>query len=68
MPRKKKPPQPQTFVQYVGFGSRMMRQRALEAGCKTVAEMVDWVDEHYGDRPEREQNYFRATSGPRLKS
>ena len=31
-----------------------------EAGCKTVAEMVDWVDKHFGDRPEREQNYFRA--------
>jgi succinate dehydrogenase/fumarate reductase flavoprotein subunit len=56
MPRKKKPPQPQTYAEYVGFGGRTMRQRAMEAGCRTVAEMVDWVDKHYGDSSQREQN------------
>jgi hypothetical protein len=57
MRRKKKPPQPQTYAEYAGFGSRQMRQRATAAGCRTDAEMVDWVDMNYGECSEREQNY-----------
>ena len=63
MPRKKMPPQPQPYAEYFGFGSGQMRQRAMEAGCRTVAEMVDWVDKYYGDRSEREQNRDRPPPG-----
>ncbi len=56
MPRQKKTPPPQTYSDYVGFGSRELRRRAMEAGCRTVTEMVEWVDKHYGDSSEREQN------------
>lgn len=44
----------QTYEQYAGFGQ--MRQRAIEAGCRTVAEMSEWFDKNYGDRSEREKN------------
>ena len=60
MPRKKKPPQPQTYEEYAGFSSRQMRQRAMEAGCLTIFDMLDWLDQQYGDRPQREQNNHRA--------
>ncbi len=30
MPRKKKPQPPQTYAEYVGFGSSPMRQCAME--------------------------------------
>lgn len=55
IPRKKKPP-PQTYEEYAGFSSREMRQRAMDAGCRTIFDMLDWLDKHYGDCPEREQN------------
>jgi hypothetical protein len=55
MPRKKKP-KPQTFEEYAGYGTPEMRRRAIEAGCRTVAEMADWFDRNYGERPQREQN------------
>ena len=51
---------PQTFEEYAGYSSREMRQRAIEAGCRTIFDMLDWLDKHYGDRPEREQNSGRA--------
>ena len=60
MPRKKKPSQPQTYAEYAGFSSRQMRLRAIEAGCRTIAEKSDWVDEHYGNCSAREQYNFRA--------
>lgn len=53
MPRKKKP---QTYEEYAGYGTPAMRRRALEAGCRTVADMVEWVDKNYGSGPERERN------------
>lgn len=53
---------PQTFEEYVGFGSRELRQRTIDAGCKTVAEMVDWMEKIYGDRSQREQNNFYVRS------
>ena len=40
---------PQTFEEYGHLDGPETQRRAKEAGCKTVAEMVDWVDKHYGD-------------------
>lgn len=52
------PTEPQTYAEYAGFFSREMRQRAIEAGCKTIAEMSEWLKRHYGN----DQN--RALSPP----
>lgn len=56
MPRKTKRKSPQSYDEYAGFGTPEMRRRAIEAGCKTVAEYCEWFDKHYG----RDQNRFHA--------
>jgi hypothetical protein len=56
MPRKKKPPEPQTFSRYAGLASFEMRRRAKEAGCETPAEMREWIERYYGADSTREQN------------
>jgi hypothetical protein len=36
------------YAAYAGFYTGKMRQRAIEAGCQTVAEMEEWFDFNYG--------------------
>jgi hypothetical protein len=37
-----------SYAAYAGFYTDRMRQRAIEAGCRTVAEMEEWFDFNYG--------------------
>ena len=32
----------QTYSEYAGF-DQIQQQRAMEAGCRTVAELVEWI-------------------------
>ncbi len=42
------------YARYAGFYTEKMRQRAIEGGCQTVAEMEEWFDVNYS----RDQNHF----------
>lgn len=53
MPTERKP---QTYEQYAGYATSGMRRLAIEAGCRTIAEMEEWWDKHYGRSSQREQN------------
>jgi hypothetical protein len=43
-----------------------MRRRAMDAGCRTIFAMLDWLDKWYGDRPEREQDNSLPPPGEAL--